>query len=373
MLTSVSMRIQNKSWRVDKDGFLRVTAKVLKEGIFPYRTSELPADFSHKFISKPTVMERIPREAFTKDALSSLEGKPIVVDAHEWRDSRNSLKDGLTVGAVAGTPTSKDGEVFCDMLIQDADAIKAVQDEELAEVSAAYDSELEEANGEDGFDVVQGKIRFNHILLLPAGAGRCGRDVRILNSKEAEPMPVTVRVGNKDFEFADDKSAKSATEMCKMSTDGLQEQIGAKDGELKSKNDEISGHLAKLQEMQSALEEMKATLQSFVEEEEGEEYEGEEAEFKDSLDGGEKEKLTTAVGNCATVMERREKTVAHVLNSAGIDADEMDAAARDASWRLIVAQARRSNASRKTVTKVPAAGQKVANQGEKVHPVFAAR
>ena len=29
------------NWRIDDDGFMLVRARVLKEGIFPYRTSEI--------------------------------------------------------------------------------------------------------------------------------------------------------------------------------------------------------------------------------------------------------------------------------------------------------------------------------------------
>lgn len=68
-------------------------------------------------------------------------------DAHEWRTPDNAMKDGLTVGAVAGTPWVEGDELRCDLLISDRDAIEAVKRGELAEVSAGYEGEITYGDG----------------------------------------------------------------------------------------------------------------------------------------------------------------------------------------------------------------------------------
>ena len=98
-------------------------------------------------------------------------------DAHEWRTPDNAMKDGLTVGAVAGTPWVEGDELRCDLLISDRDAIEAVKRGELAEVSAGYEGEITYGDGTfngEAYQARQSDFRFNHILLLPSGAAGAG-------------------------------------------------------------------------------------------------------------------------------------------------------------------------------------------------------
>ncbi len=55
------------------------------------------------------IREYIPAAEFTPEALASLEGKPVVVEEHTWRKTDNNLRDGLTVGNVAGQPWADGG------------------------------------------------------------------------------------------------------------------------------------------------------------------------------------------------------------------------------------------------------------------------
>jgi len=85
---SFNQRIQN--WRIDDDGMLRVTAHILREGIYDYAPEECPPDFRNL----PVVKQYIPAAAFTPEALATLEGKWVIVADHEWRTDENTMTNG---------------------------------------------------------------------------------------------------------------------------------------------------------------------------------------------------------------------------------------------------------------------------------------
>ena len=88
------------------------------------------------------------------------------------------MKDGLTVGAVAGTPWVEGDELRCDLLLSDRDAIEAVKRGELAEVSAGYEGENHLWRRDvqrRGYQARQSDFRFNtscsFLQARRAGAG----------------------------------------------------------------------------------------------------------------------------------------------------------------------------------------------------------
>lgn len=178
------------AWRIDKDGLMRVTARVLKEGVYPYGASELPEVSGEAWGADP-VMLYVPESSFTPEALATLEGKPVITRSHTWRDVTNTLTDGLTVGMVAGAPRVEEGGgLLCDIVICDRDTIESVKRGDLIEVSAGYEGRFEREPGvfqDREYHGKQTDLRFNHVLLLPEGQGRCGRDVRIINARDGDP------------------------------------------------------------------------------------------------------------------------------------------------------------------------------------------
>ncbi|MDL2317209.1 DUF2213 domain-containing protein [Desulfovibrio sp. OttesenSCG-928-A18] len=185
------------NWRIDGDGMLRVTAHVLKQGVYPYSAAE--CDSLELLPGIDPVMQFVPRGEFTPEALASLEGKPVTVpllapgeEWHQWRDAANTLADGLTVGVVAGAPrVTESGCVQCDMRIFDPEAIRDIINGTLVEVSAGYEGRLVLRSGShDGitYHAIQSELRFNHVLLLPKGMGRCGSEVRIINGRKAASL-----------------------------------------------------------------------------------------------------------------------------------------------------------------------------------------
>ena len=78
---------------------------------------------------------------------------------------------------------TRDGDfVSCEVRIQDADAIKDVEDGRLCEVSCGYTCRLDNTpgvyNGEP-YDCIQRHIRYNHAAIGPKGWGRAGSEVRL--------------------------------------------------------------------------------------------------------------------------------------------------------------------------------------------------
>lgn len=188
-----SNRYKFQNWRIDSDGMLRVTARVLADGVFPYLKAESPDDAKEN--AEGLVGQYIPVKEFTDEALQSLEGKPVIVEDHVWRTPENTTKDGLTVGSVAGTPRVEGGYVVTDLLITDKEAIEKIKSGDLVEISSAYDGDCYSKEGVykgKPFGAVQTNLRFNHVLLLPEGAGRCGPNVRIVNHKQTKEKGMKV-------------------------------------------------------------------------------------------------------------------------------------------------------------------------------------
>lgn len=301
-------RIQN--WRIDDDGFLKVTAHILKEGVYPYSAGE--SGVEDELPGVDPVMQYIPSAEFTQEALDSLEGKPVTVplikeneDWHQWRNPENALKDFLTVGTIAGRPTvTNDGCIECDMLIMDANAIAAIagsnenspQKNRLVEVSAGYDGTLLLGEGRylgEPYHATQTNLRFNHVLLLPEGMGRCGYDVRIINKvghkphKKAlmskvlaagikpkpqegaympNPKTIKLKIGNmaRTFRFTNEEDAKTAEAMLKeeeaFNNEALQAALAGK----KSLEEEIFELQNQLEQRDQELVEAEAQIEKLL-------------------------------------------------------------------------------------------------------------
>ena len=345
----MAVRITNSDWRIDPDGFLRITARILQAGVYPYSVAEMPQELQAKFPGVDKINQRIDAAEFTPDALASLEGKPVIIDMHDWRDPDNTLTDGLTAGNVAGTPTVDGGSILCDLLIIDPNTIRAIQGKKLVEVSAAYDSQL--APDDTGAaDVVQRNPLFNHILLLPEGRGRCGPNVRILNAKE--PTMIELTIGERRYRFENEKDAEEAK---KMAADSEAQVKNSADEAMKVKNASLDEHINNLKTAQAALAEAtaKATaaeeaLKAFASEEAQEsaatEREGlkgdSEAVMNAEPEGEKKEALKAAIGNCKTLNEKVKTITMHVLNSRGIEADKMNDGELKVAFKTLAATAK---------------------------------
>ena len=198
-----TFEIADGAWEVTSAGALRCRARVLAVGVMAYSDAELGslADGSGSggmLVTLDSLAE--PR------SLRSLEGVPVVIDQHTWLDNADA-QGTVTVGYVAGAPVVEPPYLLADLVITERSAIDRIKARQIAEVSTGYEADSVPEQGDyDGQAYVgrQTQIRYNHIALLPAGGGRGGHDVRILNSNPPPPKqqeavmadPIRVRLRN---------------------------------------------------------------------------------------------------------------------------------------------------------------------------------
>lgn len=268
MLYSNSNKFNN--WRIDSDGMLRVTARVLADGVFPYLKAESPEDAKEN--SDGTVGQYIPVKEFTASALQSLEGKPVIVEDHVWRTPDNATKDGLTVGSVAGTPRVEGGYIVTDLLITDKEAIDKIKSGELVEISSAYDGDCYSKDGVykgKPFGAVQTNLRFNHVLLLPEGAGRCGPNVRIVNHKQLQEKGMKIlqrQYGNRrvDYKFNNEDDAAEAEKMVEDQKTFNADELAAAVETAQSIKTQLDELQAQYDSAMKTIEEQKATIDDLM-------------------------------------------------------------------------------------------------------------
>lgn len=340
------------NWRIDDDGFMLVRARVLKEGIFPYRTSEIEGLKEEL----PVIDVYIPAAEFTPAALKTGEGDPVIVDEHEWRTADNTLKDGLTKGTVAGNlSVDSKGGVVCEFKIYDADTINKIKSGELVEVSAGYEADFVKEDGSFAgmpYGYKQQNIVFNHMLLCHKGEGRCGADVRVFNKKTGvEKMTVKIRykVGNtdKEVEFSNEDDAKKAEDMAKdlsgakgAEIDNALEEIKEKKEQIETLNTELEDAKRKVEEYKQKLDEaLSPEAQEALAEDILEQREAEDAVIETEVEDEEKEE----VRNACKAMNRAERLVhlaSHVMNKKGVDIKDWSDDQKIGAFMAIAAEAK---------------------------------
>jgi hypothetical protein len=224
-------------WEKTPDGFLRCPARLLAERVMPYLRSEVEEQ------GEGTINLFVRGDSIsTPEALRSLEGAPLVAGDHIWMTPETAR--GRAVGAIAGSPRWEPPYLVADLLVTDPEAIQKIEAGELPEISAGYTAEVLSQPGEfngSPYDAEQTQLRFNHIAIIPAGHGRAGADVRILNQKKEAIMPVRIQLKNtKTFINVEEEAANAIAAEETASAASLEETMG--------QLEEKSGQMAALQE-----------------------------------------------------------------------------------------------------------------------------
>lgn len=190
--------ILNSQWRYDPDtGFLRCTAAILCPGVMTYQRSEL------EDASPPEGLQQIrmyvsPEELAAPEGIATLEGMPAVI-GHTWQQAGAIT----SCGNISGAPYIADNHLMAGILITDPEAVRRTMlpdgdPAKLVEISSAGDWSIVWQPGispeGEAYDGIFVKLRFNHVALLPPGAGRAGASVRIINEKEVTKMSEFTRV-----------------------------------------------------------------------------------------------------------------------------------------------------------------------------------
>lgn len=152
-------------------GGLRVPAAVTRVGVLRYKDSN----------GREWGELRPPEEVFAEDSLATLRGAP-VTDLHPSDMVTSETWKTLAVGH-AGDTVTRDGDfVTTPLTIQDAAMVALIDAGERRETSCGYTCETDPTPGVyDGqaYDVVQRRIRYNHVGLGPVGWGRAGSEVSL--------------------------------------------------------------------------------------------------------------------------------------------------------------------------------------------------
>jgi hypothetical protein len=195
-------------------GGLRVPARVTRTGVLIYKNPRTGA------VRREL---RLPEEVFHADSLASLSGATVtdlahhkgLLGVHDWKDA--------TLGHAEAV--RRDGKyVEVDLVINEPAAIADIENRRLHDISCGYACKLDATPGVyegEPYDVIQRRIRYNHVAVLPKGKGRAGTDVALrLDAKDAdecvetpdpenertdtmaEPQTKTViRIDGKDIEY----------------------------------------------------------------------------------------------------------------------------------------------------------------------------
>jgi hypothetical protein len=138
---------------------------------------------------------RSPEEVFKADSLASLRACPVVaLDAprppphNPWHPPEINPDNFATYtkGVVEDVGRQDGDYVAANVRVMDSKTMKRVEGKNLSEVSAGYKCRLDATpgvwqgpNGPEPYDLRQVDIQYNHIALLPKGAGRAGGDVKL--------------------------------------------------------------------------------------------------------------------------------------------------------------------------------------------------
>lgn len=167
---------------IDDNGYLHVgVSNITKEQVAPYRGEEIP-DFE-KLGLKPDEIYNVYRPAseLSKPAtVESLNGIPVLLKhAEDSAEAPASNRVGST-----GTDAKWEPPYLTNSLhIQDADAIRRINDGTMREISLGYFCTPVLRHGEfegEPYDVVMTDISCNHVALVEEG--RAGHDVSVKDS-----------------------------------------------------------------------------------------------------------------------------------------------------------------------------------------------
>lgn len=154
-----------------RQGGIRVEAAVSRTGILRYKN---PDGSARREL-------RLPEDVFHEDSLDSLRGAPATHYHPGGMVGPDNFRS-VAVGYMADNVRADGATVVGEMLIQDGGMVTKVHEGDLKELSAGYTCRLDETPGEyegQPYDAIQRDIRFNHVALLPPGAGRSGPEVSL--------------------------------------------------------------------------------------------------------------------------------------------------------------------------------------------------
>lgn len=169
---------------VTDEGYLEIVAPVARVGVYKYRRKD--GSVQRELVPATTLFE--------DKSKNSLKMKPVTkTHPNEFVSTKAFRK--LSVGSVGETLTESDNFLYAKFIVSAEDAIIAIQNGSLRQLSPAYTCEVVEKSGitENGeeYDCVQVNRRYNHLALVSKARGGDDLEIRLdgCDSLEVEEFP----------------------------------------------------------------------------------------------------------------------------------------------------------------------------------------
>lgn len=169
----------------DDNGFLHVAVSNLtKETVNPYYGREIPG-WQERGLDPERIYYGWRSGSELEKGASTFSGLPLLLD-HHIEDAEDPQKE-YRVGTVGTDARWEAPYVRASLVVTDAEAIRAIEDGSMRELSCAYRYDpLWEAGTFEGveYDFIMSNIRGNHVALV--AEGRAGSDVVVADAKPRE-------------------------------------------------------------------------------------------------------------------------------------------------------------------------------------------
>lgn len=191
------------------NGFLRVTGKAARTGVYKYLASEL--ELKDRNPNEIINVLRSPDEVFNNDSLATYANVDVTND-HPAKMVDAKTYKATSVGHVIGAKQSGDF-VDIELIIKDAKAITDIESGK-SQLSPGYTAKYVQENGVydatgETYEFKQTGIDVNHVAIVKRGRG--GAQVRI-DDNQGEPTMFKVIFDGQSLEVADEASAKLVTD-----------------------------------------------------------------------------------------------------------------------------------------------------------------
>ena len=252
---------------IDDNGFLHVAiSNITKEQVAPYMGHEIPN--YERLGLKPDEIYNVYRPAEElKKAVISSNGIPIQLDHHA--DFADAPAKETRVGSTGTDGIFNAPYLQNSLHIQDADAIKRINDGSMRELSLGYRYTPVKKSGifnGEKYDLIMTDISCNHLALVEEG--RAGHDVLVKDSKPknlTEDQKMDQEVEQKELELADQviALAQKLKDLHKTDAKGNVVDKTEKNGDLHME-EKLNEFLQKLEEAGIDKDEAKAQIEEII-------------------------------------------------------------------------------------------------------------
>ena len=195
------------------NGFLRVTGKAARTGVYQYLASEL--GLTDRAPNTIVNVYRPAEEVFNADSLASYANMDVTNDHPRNMVDSKTYKD-VSVGHVVKATQSPEGFVDVEMVIKDASAIadiEAGKSQLSPGYTAVYVAEIGTSDTGEAYEFKQTGIDVNHVAIVKRGRG--GAQVRIDDNQGVIPMIKVMLDSGQSLSVADEAGAKLVTDAMK--------------------------------------------------------------------------------------------------------------------------------------------------------------